>query len=71
MAWAVASSPLPKHWRKPWPVLAGPGRAALCGADGGEPLLQVDAALIDELHAQGFEVAVETNGTLPAPEGLD
>jgi 7-carboxy-7-deazaguanine synthase len=38
---------------------------------GGEPLLQVDTALIDALHAQGFEIAVETNGTLPAPAGLD
>lgn len=38
---------------------------------GGEPLLQLDAALIDALHAQGFEIAVETNGTMVAPEGLD
>jgi 7-carboxy-7-deazaguanine synthase (Cx14CxxC type) len=38
---------------------------------GGEPLLQVDAALIAALHARGFEIAVETNGTLAAPEGLD
>lgn len=38
---------------------------------GGEPLLQVDAALVDALHAAGFEIAVETNGTLPAPQGID
>ncbi|MDX2265561.1 MAG: 7-carboxy-7-deazaguanine synthase [Hyphomicrobiales bacterium] len=38
---------------------------------GGEPLLQLDAALIASLHAQRFEVAVETNGTLHAPHGLD
>ncbi|MCH7342845.1 7-carboxy-7-deazaguanine synthase [Pelomonas sp. CA6] len=38
---------------------------------GGEPLLQLDEALIDALHARGFEVAVETNGTQPAPRGLD
>ncbi|MET4091378.1 7-carboxy-7-deazaguanine synthase [Bradyrhizobium sp. S3.5.5] len=38
---------------------------------GGEPLLQVDAALIDALHARGFEIGVETNGTIVAPEGLD
>ncbi len=38
---------------------------------GGEPFLQLDAALIDAFHAGGFEVAVETNGTLPAPPGLD
>jgi 7-carboxy-7-deazaguanine synthase (Cx14CxxC type) len=38
---------------------------------GGEPLLQLDAPLIEALHARGFEVAVETNGTQPAPPGLD
>jgi 7-carboxy-7-deazaguanine synthase len=38
---------------------------------GGEPLLQLDAALIDALHGRGFEVALETNGTIPAPPGLD
>lgn len=38
---------------------------------GGEPLLQVDAALIEALHARGFQIAVETNGTIAAPEGLD
>lgn len=38
---------------------------------GGEPLLQLDAALIDALHGAGFEIAVETNGTLPAPAGID
>ena len=38
---------------------------------GGEPLLQVDDALIEALHSQGFEVAVETNGTIAAPRALD
>jgi 7-carboxy-7-deazaguanine synthase (Cx14CxxC type) len=38
---------------------------------GGEPLLQVDDALIDALHERGFEAAVETNGTRPAPASLD
>jgi 7-carboxy-7-deazaguanine synthase (Cx14CxxC type) len=38
---------------------------------GGEPLLQVDTALIDALHAQGFEIAVETNGSIAAPAGID
>lgn len=38
---------------------------------GGEPLLQVDAALIDALHGRNFEIGVETNGTQPAPTGLD
>lgn len=44
---------------------------ALVVCTGGEPLLQLDEAVIDALHAQGFEVAVETNGTQPAPSGLD
>ena len=38
---------------------------------GGEPLLQVDDALVDALHARGFSIALETNGTLPAPAGID
>ena len=38
---------------------------------GGEPLLQLDGPLIDALHAHGFSIAVETNGTIPAPEGID
>jgi len=50
----------------------GPGRDhrfVVC--TGGEPALQLDEPLVDALHAEGFEVAVETNGTLPLPEGLD
>jgi 7-carboxy-7-deazaguanine synthase (Cx14CxxC type) len=38
---------------------------------GGEPLLQLDAALLEALHDAGFEVAIETNGTLPPFEGID
>ncbi|MDQ3032660.1 MAG: 7-carboxy-7-deazaguanine synthase [Myxococcota bacterium] len=38
---------------------------------GGEPLLQLDEAAIDALHARGFEVAIETNGTLAVPRGVD
>jgi len=38
---------------------------------GGEPLLQVDLALVDALHARGFSIALETNGTLPCPPGID
>ncbi|MBL8551459.1 MAG: 7-carboxy-7-deazaguanine synthase [Hyphomonadaceae bacterium] len=45
------------------------GRYVVC--TGGEPLLQLDAPLIDALHAQGFEIAVETNGTIEAPPGID
>ena len=45
------------------------GRLVVC--TGGEPLLQLDAPLIAALHERGFEIAVETNGTLPAPDGID
>ena len=38
---------------------------------GGEPLLQLDSALVDAVHARGFEIAIETNGTLEPPAGID
>jgi len=38
---------------------------------GGEPLLQLDSPLVTALHSEGFEIAVETNGTRPAPNGID
>jgi 7-carboxy-7-deazaguanine synthase (Cx14CxxC type) len=38
---------------------------------GGEPLLQLDTVLIEAMHARGFEVAIETNGTIAAPDGID
>ena len=38
---------------------------------GGEPMLQVDTALIDALHARDFEIAIESNGTIAAPPGID
>ncbi|MFM2108417.1 MAG: hypothetical protein RLZZ513_1485 [Pseudomonadota bacterium] len=38
---------------------------------GGEPLLQLDTPLVSAMHTHGFEVAIETNGTLPIPEGID
>jgi len=53
-----------------WAAVAQGGRP-LVVCTGGEPLLQLDQALVDELHRTGFEVAVETNGTQEAPEGLD
>lgn len=52
-----------------WPTSAHEGRYVVC--TGGEPLLQVDAALTDALHDRGFTVAVETNGTQPLPPGVD
>lgn len=50
-----------------WPSGGDP----LVVCTGGEPLLQLDAALIKALHAEGFEIAVESNGTIEAPAGLD
>lgn len=44
---------------------------ALVVLTGGEPMLQVDQDLIDALHARGFSIAIETNGTLPVPDGID
>jgi 7-carboxy-7-deazaguanine synthase len=53
-----------------WPASAASGRRfTVC--TGGEPLLQLDAGLIRALHARGFEIAVETNGTVIAPPELD
>jgi len=62
LAAAVAGS-----WTAPQP---GRGRP-LVVCTGGEPLLQLDEALVAALHAAGFEIAVETNGTLLPPPGLD
>jgi len=54
-----------------WPSSANGDGPRFVVCTGGEPLLQLDATLIDALHVRGFEVAVETNGTKPAPAGLD
>jgi 7-carboxy-7-deazaguanine synthase len=50
------------------PVAEGARPFVVC--TGGEPLLQLDAALIKALHARGLEIAIETNGTITAPEGI-
>jgi 7-carboxy-7-deazaguanine synthase len=61
LAQAVAHAwPRDQHRAKPYVVCTG-----------GEPLLQLDAALIDALHGEGFEIAIETNGTIAAPPGID
>jgi 7-carboxy-7-deazaguanine synthase (Cx14CxxC type) len=52
-----------------WPQ--GAGGAPYVVFTGGEPLLQLDQALCDAVHAQGFEISIETNGTLAAPQGVD
>ncbi|MFI4936302.1 MAG: 7-carboxy-7-deazaguanine synthase [Caulobacterales bacterium] len=59
LAAAVASA-----WR-------GPAENRLVVLTGGEPLLQLDPPLVEALHAQGFSIALETNGTLAAPPGVD
>ncbi len=52
------------HW--------GPGQEArFVVLTGGEPMLQVDDALVGELHARGFRIAIESNGTLPVHPGID
>lgn len=65
----ASAETLADHVAGRWP---GPGQGdpyVVC--TGGEPTLQLDHALIDALHLRGFEIAVETNGTLPVPEGVD
>jgi len=52
-----------------WPDTSQGKRFVVC--TGGEPLLQMDSAFIDALHEHGFEIAVETNGTIAAPVGVD
>lgn len=55
-------------WPESGPAMTVPGLVVFTG---GEPLLQLDAALIDAMHARNFTIAVESNGTLRAPEGID
>jgi 7-carboxy-7-deazaguanine synthase len=57
--------------RSAWAGALGPGISPYVVCTGGEPLLQLDAPLIDALHVQGFEIAIETNGTRAAPAGID
>ena len=52
-----------------WPSATFAKRFVVC--TGGEPLLQLDRALVDAFHSYGFEIAVETNGTCIPPEGID
>lgn len=52
-------------------VWDGPAKHRFVVCTGGEPLLQLDAPLIEELHRRGFRIAVETNGTLLPPDGID
>jgi 7-carboxy-7-deazaguanine synthase (Cx14CxxC type) len=52
-----------------WPNAQSSKPYVVC--TGGEPLLQLDSALIGALHGQGFELAIESNGTIPAPREID
>ena len=60
---------LANHVASMWRGRAGDPRLVVC--TGGEPLLQLDTALIRALHGRGFDIAVETNGTVAAPDGID
>ncbi len=60
---------LAAHARSKW--AGGAGARPLVVCTGGEPLLQLDPPLIDALHSAGFEIAIETNGTIVAPPGID
>jgi len=65
----ASAEALADHVASMWRGGAGAPKLAVC--TGGEPLLQLDAPLIAALKARGFEIAVETNGTVAAPDGLD
>lgn len=54
-----------------WPLQDGTESRPFVVCTGGEPLLQLDEALVEGLHRRGMEVAVETNGTVAAPPGID
>ena len=54
-----------------WPAQSSPRARRMVVCTGGEPLLQLDQTAVDELHRRGFEVAIETNGTVLPPPGID
>lgn len=66
-----SSKELTEAIKKNWPYNASKRVKPLVVCTGGEPLLQLDEALIDDLHNLNFEVAIETNGTLVLPRGVD
>ncbi|MEQ8166224.1 MAG: 7-carboxy-7-deazaguanine synthase [Alphaproteobacteria bacterium] len=68
----IDAATLADRVRTVWNAQAASGAALpLVVCTGGEPLLQLDRTLIDALHGAGFEIAIETNGTLAAPAGID
>lgn len=64
---AALADAVAETWPRPASTISRP--CVVC--TGGEPLLQLDQPLIGALHQRGFEVAIETNGTLDAPPGID
>jgi 7-carboxy-7-deazaguanine synthase len=62
---------LARKMRQFWPQTDVASAKPFVVCTGGEPLLQLDGHLIDALHAEDFEIAVETNGTITAPSGID
>jgi 7-carboxy-7-deazaguanine synthase (Cx14CxxC type) len=66
----AGASRLARAVAETWPE-EGTSGARFVVCTGGEPLLQLDADLLEALHAEGFEVAVETNGTVEPPTGID
>ena len=67
----ATAADLARAARRTWPFDGESPFSPFAVFTGGEPLLQLDEALIDAFHGAGFEVAVETNGTLTAPDGID
>lgn len=65
----TTSQSLADHIKSFWPEGGGGQPWVVC--TGGEPLLQLDKNLIDALHEAGFKIAVESNGTVRAPDGID
>jgi 7-carboxy-7-deazaguanine synthase len=54
-----------------WPTNGSPHSSPFVVCTGGEPLLQLDEPLVGELHRAGFQISIETNGTMLPPEGID
>jgi 7-carboxy-7-deazaguanine synthase (Cx14CxxC type) len=67
----ATASDLAAAVRAKWPAESPASGRPFVVCTGGEPLLQLDRAAIDALHAAGFEIAVESNGTVAAPDGID
>jgi 7-carboxy-7-deazaguanine synthase len=67
----VSADDLARAVADKWPANVSARARRLVVCTGGEPLLQMDARIVEALHAQGFEIAIETNGTQIPPEGVD